>query len=397
MSYQNFELKTQRLILKAISFEYLEDIFENFTPEITTFMYPKFPDKIKETAKFISDSLNEMQSLTTLELVILNQKKEEFLGGCGLYHLGEKKIEPGIWLKKTAHRNGYGKEAITALKHWADENLNYKYFDYPVDKENLASRKIPESLGGKIVREYQEKNQSGKILNLVEYRVYHSKLKKIPPSPLERGCVKPPVEESLCFPNLNSNILPTPTQIESNIVRCPDPKTAEKMISLIEKTRSEKDSLGGVVRCQVRNVPVGLGEPEFGKVPALLAGAMLSINATKGFEIGSGFAAASMRGSEHNDIFIKDKDGKIVTQTNHAGGTLGGITNGQIVDFKVAFKPVATIGKTQATVDKDGQKTEVVGKGRHDPCVVPRAVPIVEAMAALVMMDLYLQNRARKD
>jgi len=187
----------------------------------------------------------------------------------------------------------------------------------------------------------------------------------------------------------------TPSQIESNIVRCPDPVAAKKMIAVIEQAKKDKDSLGGIIRGVIRGVPAGLGEPEFDKLPALLAHAMMSINATKGFEIGSGFAASNMKGSEHNDIFETDEDGRVTTQTNYAGGVLGGISNGQNIDFRVGIKPVATIGKTQITVDINGVKTEVEGKGRHDPCVLPRAVPIVEAMAAVVMMDLWLQNQSR--
>lgn len=187
----------------------------------------------------------------------------------------------------------------------------------------------------------------------------------------------------------------TSSQIEANIVRCPDPETAEKMIKLIEQVRKDEDSIGGVIRALIRNVPVGLGEPEFDKLPAELAKAMMSINATKGFEIGSGFEGTKLRGSQHNDIFYTDETGKVKTKTNHAGGVLGGISNGQTIDFRVAIKPVATISQPQDTIDKEGKKVVVEGKGRHDPCVLPRAVPIVEAMAALVIMDMYLRNRAR--
>jgi len=192
--------------------------------------------------------------------------------------------------------------------------------------------------------------------------------------------------------NTNINFI-TSHQIEANPVRCPDPKAAKKMIAEIEQAKKDKDSLGGVVHGLIKNVPTGLGEPEFDKLPALLAYAMMSINATKGFEIGSGFEATKMKGSEHNDIFETDENRKFITKTNYAGGVLGGISNGQNIDFRVAIKPVATIGKVQQTVDKNGVKTEVEGKGRHDPCVLPRAVPIVEAMAAVVMMDLWLANK----
>ncbi len=183
-------------------------------------------------------------------------------------------------------------------------------------------------------------------------------------------------------------------EVESNIIRCPDSETATKMIQLIEEIKADQDSIGGIIQGVIRGVPAGLGEPEFDKLPALLAHAMMSINATKGFEIGSGFSGVTLRGSEHNDIFYTDDNGKVQTKTNYAGGTLGGISSGQDITFRVAIKPVATIAKSQETIDINGNKTTVEGKGRHDPCVLPRAVPIVEAMAALVIIDLYLRNKA---
>ena len=185
------------------------------------------------------------------------------------------------------------------------------------------------------------------------------------------------------------------SKTESNIVRCPDEKTADEMIELIDQTRKNQDTIGGVVSCIITGTPVGLGEPVFDKLHAELGKAMLSINAVKGFEYGSGFAGVEMIGSEHNDIFEKI-DGKIVTHTNYSGGIQGGISNGQDIYFKVAFKPVATIMKDQDSVAADGAKTTVSGKGRHDPCVVPRAVPIVEAMAALVIADFYLLDKTTK-
>jgi chorismate synthase len=185
------------------------------------------------------------------------------------------------------------------------------------------------------------------------------------------------------------------SKTESNIVRCPDEKTADEMIELIDQTRKNQDTIGGVVSCIIKGTPVGLGEPVFDKLHAELGKAMLSINAVKGFEYGSGFAGVEMIGSEHNDIFEKI-DGKIVTHTNYSGGIQGGISNGQDIYCKVAFKPVATIMKDQDSVDADGAKTTVSGKGRHDPCVVPRAVPIVEAMAALVIADFYLLDKTTK-
>ena len=176
-------------------------------------------------------------------------------------------------------------------------------------------------------------------------------------------------------------------------VRCPDPLVSERMHALIEEVRAEGDSIGGVVHCIVRGIPEGLGEPVFDRLDADLAKAMLSINATKGFQVGSGFRSVEMRGSEHNDALINDQ-GKIRTSTNRSGGLLGGISNGEDLYFDVAFKPPATIEKAQRTVDLLGQGTILEAKGRHDPCVVPRAVPIVEAMACLVIADHLLRQRS---
>ena len=182
------------------------------------------------------------------------------------------------------------------------------------------------------------------------------------------------------------------SQTESNLVRCPDPETAQKMIELIDRVRKEGDTVGGVVTCVVEGCPAGLGEPVFDKLHADLAKAMLSINAAHGFEYGSGFEGTYLRGSEHNDLF-ENENGKIRTKTNRSGGIQGGISNGETIYFNVGFKPIATIMRPQASVDSEGQRAEVKGKGRHDPCVLPRAVPIVEAMAALVLADHWLQNR----
>ncbi|MEN8790380.1 MAG: chorismate synthase [Flavobacteriaceae bacterium] len=179
---------------------------------------------------------------------------------------------------------------------------------------------------------------------------------------------------------------------ETNPVRCPDPDTAERMTDYIKTVRKEGDTVGGVISCVIGNVPVGLGEPVFDKLHAQLGKAMLSINAVKGFEFGSGFAGVSMRGSEHNDQYNQDGS----TKTNNSGGVQGGISNGMDIYFRVAFKPVATLLQSYETIDKDGNKVKAQGKGRHDPCVVPRAVPIVEAMAALVLADFALQNRTIK-
>ncbi|MBU2645067.1 chorismate synthase [bacterium] len=184
------------------------------------------------------------------------------------------------------------------------------------------------------------------------------------------------------------------TEIDQTIIRCPDRKAAAEMEALIRKTKEEKDSVGGVVSCICRNVPAGLGEPVFNKLEAMLAQAMLSIPASKGFEIGSGFAGTRMKGSEHNDPFV-NKGPRLGTTTNFSGGVQGGISNGEPIIFRVAFKPPATIGRQQQTADFAGNETILEAKGRHDPCVVARAVPIIESMAAIVLADCVLQQRSR--
>ena len=180
--------------------------------------------------------------------------------------------------------------------------------------------------------------------------------------------------------------------IEQNPVRCPDPKLAAEMENYIKEIRKQGDTVGGIVCCVIQNVPIGLGEPVFDKLHAELGKAMLSINAVKGFEFGSGFDGAVLKGSQHNDL--QNENGS--TKTNHSGGIQGGISNGMDIYFRVAFKPVATIMQSQNTLNSSGELTESHGKGRHDPCVVPRAVPIVEAMAALVLADFYLLNKTYK-
>ncbi len=180
--------------------------------------------------------------------------------------------------------------------------------------------------------------------------------------------------------------------IDENIVRCPDPSLAAEMIQFIKEIRKDGDTVGGLIACDILNVPTGLGQPVFDKLHADLGKAMLSINAVKGFEYGSGFNCVSMRGSEHNDIFEKIDD-KVITHSNFSGGVQGGISNGMPINFRVAFKPVATLMKNQQSIDQEGSQTTISGKGRHDPCVVPRAVPIVDAMAALVIADHYLMAR----
>jgi chorismate synthase len=181
-----------------------------------------------------------------------------------------------------------------------------------------------------------------------------------------------------------------------NAVRCPDAKMAQEMFDYIDETRKKGDSIGGIITCVASGVPVGWGEPVFDKLHAELGKAMLSINAVKGFEYGSGFEGVKLYGSEHNDEFYAAADGRIKTKSNHAGGILGGISSGEDIYFNVAFKPTATIMKDQASVNEAGEDVTVSGKGRHDPCVLPRAVPIVEAMAALVLVDFYLRAKADK-
>lgn len=185
------------------------------------------------------------------------------------------------------------------------------------------------------------------------------------------------------------------SETESTIIRCPDKDIAEQMISFIESIRKQGDTIGGIVSCVIKGTPVGLGEPVFDRLHADIGKAMLSINAVKGFEYGEGFNSILYKGSELNDIFIA-KNSEIKTSTNHSGGIQGGISNGEDIYFNVAFKPVATIMQEQQTIDANGNETTIKGKGRHDPCVLPRAVPIVESMAALVLADFILRNKASK-
>jgi chorismate synthase len=189
----------------------------------------------------------------------------------------------------------------------------------------------------------------------------------------------------------------TREQIDSNIIRCPDEAAADQMIGLVKKTAARKDSVGGVLTCVAENVPVGLGEPVFERVEAMLGQAMLSIPATKGFELGSGFSGARMFGSDHNDPFEMKADGRLGTSTNFSGGVQGGISNGEPIVFRIAFKPPATIGQAQNTATFEGASTVLEATGRHDPCVVPRAIPIVEAMTAMTIMDFVLRQSYRQN
>lgn len=185
---------------------------------------------------------------------------------------------------------------------------------------------------------------------------------------------------------------------ETNAVRCPDPVKAQQMEDLIAQVKADGDTIGGIITCVVKGCPAGLGEPEFGKLHAALGAAMLGINAVKGFEYGEGFDGVTARGSEQNDIFVPSDTSSqtVTTLTNHSGGIQGGISNGQDIYFRVAFKPVATILQNQPTINKDSEATEFTARGRHDPCVLPRAVPVVEAMAAMVVLDNWLMNRTSK-
>lgn len=191
---------------------------------------------------------------------------------------------------------------------------------------------------------------------------------------------------------LNTSSEWTRSDVDQSIVRCPDQVLASEMEALIKQIRKEGDTIGGAISCRVCNVPVGIGEPVFDKLHAVLGHALFSINAVKGVEFGSGFEGVEMRGSQHNDLFNTD----FTTKTNFSGGIQGGISNGMPIQFRVAFKPVATLMQDQVSVDKDGNEVIVQGKGRHDPCVVPRAVPIVEAMTAIVLLDLILQQKAQE-
>jgi len=185
------------------------------------------------------------------------------------------------------------------------------------------------------------------------------------------------------------------SKTEENIVRCPDPETAEKMIARIEEAGRNNDTVGGIIMCIIQGVPAGWGTPVFNKLQADLGFAMLGINAVKGFEYGSGFEGTKLSGSEHNDVFVNE-GGRVKTITNHSGGMQGGISNEQDIYVNVAFQPIATLLKEQKTIDKDLNETTINPKGRHDPCVLPRAVPIVESMAALVLADHYLINKLSK-
>lgn len=245
--------------------------------------------------------------------------------------------------------------------------MKYGMRDYRGSGRASARETLARVAAGSIAKKYLQQELGIEILSYVE----------------QVGSIKAYIPHTLV----------TMAEIESNIIRCPDNTVAKEMIKLVEDIRDDGDSIGGVIKCVIRKVPVGLGEPVFDRLQADLAKAMLSINATKGFEIGSGFAGVEMRGSVHNDPFVLE-DGDIRTSSNYAGGVLGGISSGEDIYFRVAFKSVSTISKKQQTLDVDYNEVELQAFGRHDPCVLPRAVPVVDAMAALVIMDHYLRHKS---
>ena len=247
----------------------------------------------------------------------------------------------------------------------------YTHYDYRGGGRSSARETVARVIAGNIAKQLLQKFTSIEIITFVE-QIYN---------------VKMPEE----MKNKDWDL----KDIESNMIRCPHQPTAKKMIALIEKIRNEGDSVGGIIYCKIKNVPIGLGEPVFDKLPAKLAQAIMSLPATKGFEIGSGFSSVLMKGSEHNDKFTI-KNGQIRTETNYSGGVQGGISNGEDIYFRVAFKPTSTIQKKQQTVNKEGRIVEFEGKGRHDPCVLPRAVPIVEAMSYIVLADLFMKQFLRE-
>lgn len=267
-------------------------------------------------------------------------------------------------------------EDYDELKHvYRPSHADYTYFmkyglrDFRGSGRASARETLARVAAGAIAKKYLSKHLNIEILSYVE----------------QVGTIRADID----YKNV------TLSAIEKNIIRCPDQKIANEMITFIEAVKKDGDSIGGIIKGVIRNVPAGLGEPVFDKLSADLGKAMLSINAVKGFEIGSGFEGVSMRGSEHNDPFIIE-DGHLKIEKNHAGGTLGGISTGEDIYFRVAFKPVSTINVEQKTVNLANQSVLLKAVGRHDPCVLPRAVPIVDAMAALVIMDHYLRQNAQR-
>ncbi|MFN8769965.1 MAG: chorismate synthase [Neisseriaceae bacterium] len=243
----------------------------------------------------------------------------------------------------------------------------YGIRDYRGSGRASARETLARVAAGVIAKKYLEKELNVKVLSYVE----------------QVGEIKA---------NIDMNLV-TPSNIDANIIRCPDTKIANHMINLVEEVKNNGDSIGGIIRCVMRNVPAGLGEPVFDKLHADLGKAILSINAVKGFEIGAGFSSVGLLGSQHNDPLYLN-EGKVATRTNYAGGVVGGISNGEDIYFRAVFKPVSTIMKEQTTLNLEHKEVLLTGKGRHDPCVLPRAVPVVDAMAAIVIMDHYLRHKA---
>ncbi len=269
------------------------------------------------------------------------------------------------------------------------ENENQKPKDYEHIKDQYRPSHADFTYDKKFgIRDYRGGGKSS-ARETVNWVVAGSLVKQILPKEVEINAYVSSVGEIFCVkPYQDLDFSKT----ESNEVRCPDEETAEKMISKIKEIKKEGNTIGGTITCVIKNFPAGIGEPVFGKLQAELAKAMMNINAAKGFEYGSGFCGAKMTGKEHNDLFNED----FTTKTNLSGGIQGGISNGMDIYFRVAFKPVATILQPQESVDKNGNPVTIEGKGRHDACVLPRAVPIVENLAAFVLADLFLMNKIRK-
>lgn len=269
------------------------------------------------------------------------------------------------------------------------ENENQKSKDYEHIKDNYRPSHADFTYDQKFgIRDYRGggKSSARETLNWV---VAGSLAKQILPENIEINAYVSSVGEIFCEKPYQALDF---SKTESNIVRCPDSETADKMIEKIKEIKKDGNTIGGTITCVIKNVPAGLGEPVFSKLHAELGKAMLNINACKGFEYGSGFCGAKTTGKEHNDLFNED----FTTKSNLSGGIQGGISNGMDIYFRVAFKPVATILRPQESVDRNGNPVTVEGKGRHDPCVVPRAVPIVENLAAFVLADMFLINKIRK-
>lgn len=325
------------------------------------------PSGIEIDFEFIQNELNRRRPGQSK---ITTQRKEadhvEFFSGI---FEGKTQGTPIGFIVRNKDQHSHDYDSLKDV--FRPSHADYTYFkkyrsrDHRGGGRSSARETIARVVGGAVAKLLLEKN--GIRIRAFVYRVGDVELKKH-------------------YQELNLDL------VESNIVRCPDPGTAEKMIARIGKAGRDHDTVGGVIQCVITGVPAGLGEPVFNKLHADLGHAMLGINAVKGFEYGSGFEGTKLSGSEHNDIFIRTASG-IHTKTNHSGGIQGGISNGEDIYFNVAFKPIATLLKEQKTIDTGEHETTIHPKGRHDPCVLPRAVPIVEAMAALVLADHYLLNK----